>query len=267
MRKDFVARYGPWAVIAGASEGIGEQFAAHLAARGLNLVLIARREEPLRALADRLARDAKIEARVVVLDLGAPDLPARIAAATEGLEVGLLVYNAAASRIGEFTSVPLDVHLRTVDVNCRGPVTLAHALAPAMVARARGGMVFMSSMAASQGTPLVSSYGGTKAFNLVFAESLWEELGPRGVDVIACRAGATRTPGYESSRPGGGIPVMEPAAVVSQVLAALGRGPSMVPGWFNRVTTFIMGRLLPRRMAVRVMGGATRKLYSLPAAR
>jgi short-subunit dehydrogenase len=119
----------------------------------------------------------------------------------------------------------------------------------------------MTSLAASQGNPLLASYAASKAFELVLAEGLWEELRGRGVDVVACRAGATRTAGWEASRPRAEVPLLEADAVARAALDALGRGPSLVPGALNRVAAFALGRLLPRRTSIRLMGRATRRLY------
>ncbi|HKA89504.1 MAG TPA: SDR family NAD(P)-dependent oxidoreductase, partial [Haliangiales bacterium] len=198
---DFAARYGPWAVVAGASEGLGAAFARALAARGLNLVLFARRRDALDALAASLG----VEVRAVALDLAQPDLAAAVADVVGDIDVGLLVYNAAYAPIGAFAELPLADKLRAVDTNCRGPVTLADALAPRLRRRGRGGIVLMSSLAGALGSPLVATYAATKAFNLVLAEGLWDELGQLGIDVIACRAGATRTPNYEASQPVGKV--------------------------------------------------------------
>jgi short-subunit dehydrogenase len=259
---DFREKYGPWALVAGASVGLGAAFATELARRKLNLILLARRAEALEALAARLRAAFGVDVRTVAADLGDDAAAAKIQALAAEHENGLGVYNAAYSKIGPFLDGTLDDHLRTVDVNCRGPVALALALGRPMAARGRGGIVLMSSMAGSQGTPLVATYGASKAFNLVFAEALWDELRARGVDVMACRAGATRTPGFLASQPAGKTPLMDPEPVVRQALDALGHKPSMVPGWFNRFAAFFLGRLLPRRTAVRVMGNATRKLYA-----
>jgi short-subunit dehydrogenase len=261
----FENKYGPWALVAGASVGLGAAFSTALARRGLKLILVARRTEPLEALAARLRAEHGVEVRTVAVDLAAPGVAAQLDALAAEHEIGLGVYNAAHSTIGAFLDGALDDHLRTVDVNCKGPVQLAWALGRKMAARGRGGLVLMSSLTAAQGTPLIATYGATKAFNLVFAEGLWDELRSAGVDVIACRAGATRTPNYEASQPQGKVPIMEPAPVVEEALDALGRAPSMVPGLTNRLATFFMSRLIPRRWAVRIMGNATRKLY-LPRA-
>ena len=261
---DFVARYGPWALVAGASEGLGAEFARQLAARGLNVLLVARRAEPLEVLATELRQQHRIEARIAVVDLSDRELPTQLAAVVGDLEIGLVVYNAAHSLVGPFLDQELAGLLRTLDVNCRGPVVLSHVLGQQMAQRGRGGIVLMSSMAATQGVPLVATYAATKAFNLVLAEGLWEELGRVGVDVVACRAGATRTPAYERSQPQGsagkGI-LGEPGPVVTAALQALGRHPSVVPGWVNRFAAGLLGHLLPRRTAIQIMAKATRSMY------
>jgi short-subunit dehydrogenase len=262
---EFRRRYGKWALVAGASEGLGAEFARQLAARGLHIVLVARRAELLAQLADEI-RATGVEVITVALDLGAPDLEQRLRSATRDLEVGLVVYNAAYSLIGAFLEQDLEEKLRVLDVNCRGPLVAAHTFGVPMAARGRGGIVLMSSLAGMQGSPHLSTYAASKAFNLVLGEGLWEELGKRGVDVLTCRAGATRTPNYVASKPrSAGAPVMEPAAVAAEAIAALGRRkPSMIPGFANRAAALFMG-LLPRRAAIRMMGNATRKMYrSLP---
>ena len=259
---DFRARYGPWALVAGASEGLGAEFAIQLAARGLHLVLVARRLDRLEALADELRRRHGVEVRCVALDLSERDLVGPLRAATDGLEVGLVVYNAALSLIGPFLERDLDQSLRVVDLNCRGPLSLSHLYGQPMAARGRGGILLMSSLAGTQGTPLLAAYSASKAFNLVFAEALWDELRGSGVDVLACRAGATRTPNFEATQPAGSkAPVMESGAVVREALASLGRTPSMVPGLQNRLAAFALQRVLPRAFAVATMGRTLRKMY------
>jgi uncharacterized protein len=257
----FRERYGPWALVAGASAGLGEAFARALAGRGLHLLLLARRGTELETLAAELRQQHAVEVRTEAMDLALPTLGERVERLAAGTEVGLLVYNAAFSVIGPFVDRPLEDQLRVIDVNCRGPVILAHRLGRAMAAKGHGGIVLMTSLAASQGGPLLASYAASKAFNLVLAEGLWAELRARGVDVVGCRAGATRTPGYASSQPKRAISLMEPEPVVERALSALGRGPSVVPGALNAFAAFLLGRLLPRRTAIRVMGRATHQLY------
>jgi short-subunit dehydrogenase len=266
--RDLRARYGPWAVVAGASEGLGAAFARRLAAGGLSLVVVARRQGLLEELARELSSDYGVEVLPVALDLGLPDAAATLLERLRDLEVGLLIYNAALSPIGPFLDQALDEKLRALDLNCRTPLALVHALGRAMRSRGRGGILLMSSMSGLQGSPWISSYAATKAFDLVLAEGLWEELGAEGIDVLACCAGATRTPGYEASAAGAAATqgsrlapaVMEPEDVVEEALAALGNAPSLVPGRGNRLAGLLMSRLLPRRMAIRIMGKSTRTL-------
>lgn len=258
----FRERYGTWALVAGASVGLGEAFARALAQRGLNLLLVARHQEALDLLAADLRSKHAVEVRCWAGDLGRPDLAEVAGSLIAGLDLGLLVYNAAASAIGPFLEHPLDQHLKVVDVNCRGPLVLAHVVGAAMAKRGRGAIVLMTSTAGSQGGPWITSYAASKAFNLILAEGLWDELGQHGIDVVACRAGATATPGYAASKPRPSrVPLLSPDFVAEKALAALGRGPSVVPGFFYRWSAFVMNRLMPRRMAIRIMGQATRKLY------
>jgi len=257
----FRDRYGPWALVAGASAGLGEAFARRLAAEGLNLLLVARREDALSRLATALRAAHGVEAVAAPMDLARPDLGDAVAALAADREIGLLVYNAAHSAIGPFVDRPLDEHVRVLDVNCRGPLLLAHRLGGAMARRGRGGILLMASLAGGQGNPFLASYAASKAFDIVLAEGLWAELRGRGVDVLACRAGATRTPGYAASRPKRSVPLMEPDDVAAGALAALGRGPTAVAGGLNKVAAFLFSRLLPRRASIAIMGRATRRLY------
>jgi hypothetical protein len=256
----FTQKYGPWAVVAGASEGMGAQFARQLSARGLKVVLIARREQVLTELAATLPNESKC----LPLDLASPEAASRIAEFTADLDVGLLVYNAALSPIGPFVETTLADNLRAIDVNVKTPTALAHHFAPRLVKRGRGGLVLLSSLTAFQGSPFVSTYGATKSFNLSLAEGLWAELRGQGVDVLSVCAGATATPNLlkatRSAPPG----MQQPEDVVREALNALGAGPVLIPGRFNRFASFLMRRLLPRRATIQIMADQTRKLQLPP---
>jgi short-subunit dehydrogenase len=262
----FRARYGPWALIAGGSVGLGGEFARQLAARGLNLILVARRTEPLEECAKGLRAEYPVEVRTVALDLGSPDLLPALSGALAGIDIGLLVYNAAVSPVGRFLEQALAEKLHALDVNCRAPIVLAHELGRAMAARRRGGIILVSSLAGLQGSALIATYAATKAYDLVLGEGLWDELREDGVDVLAFCAGATRTPNYEASRQRRtsrfAPAVMEAEPVVSEALAALGKQPSGIAGRGNRLASFIMTRLMPRRFAVETMGRTTRAMYA-----
>ena len=260
----FHAHYGPWAVVAGASAGLGAEFATQLAARGLNLVLIARRKELLDELSAKLTREYAIEVQPLELDLAREDAGAVVEAATSDIEVGLLVYNAALSMIGPYLQTSLQDHLDEVAINCRAPLTLSYILGQKMVKRRRGGIVLMSSLSSSQGSALITNYTATKAYNRLLAEGLWEELRTQGVDVIACSPSAVSTPNYIASAPRSGrisASTMTPHAVVSETLVALGKQPVIIPGWSNRLANVFMQRVLPHKTAIKLMGRVMRGMY------
>jgi uncharacterized protein len=254
----FARRYGPWALVAGASEGIGAAFATALARRGLDLVLVARRAEPLSALAASLPV-ATVE---VTADLATPGgLDAVVAAGAER-EVGLVVCNAAYSAIGQFLTLDPAQTRRAVDLNCWAPLALAHAYLPAMVRRGRGGLVVMSSVAGQQGAPSIAVYAATKAFGAVLAEGLWAELRGTGVDVLACVAGAVRTPGLARAMRHEAPGTVGPDLVAEAALRALGRRPRTVPGALMKVSSALVTRVLPRRAAITLIGRSTTGLSS-----
>jgi short-subunit dehydrogenase len=263
--RDFVSRYGPWAVVAGASEGIGAAFSENLAARGLSLILVARRAAPLEALAAEIRGRHGVEVRVLPLDLGSEEAVAAMQAATEGLELGLLVYNAAYSPIGAFLDVGVEEHFKAIRVNVHGPLRFSHHFGRRFAARGKGGIILMSSMSGFQGTAMVANYAATKAYDTVLAEGLWYELRQRGVDVLACIAGATLTPNYELitediPRKGLARP-MPPDEVATQALEDLGSTPSAVSGRRNRFASVLLTRLLRRRSAIETVSKETVRLY------
>ena len=258
----FPRRYGPWALITGASHGLGAEFARQLAALGLNVVLVARSADELQARADELERTASVRTRAVPLDLSQDDAVERLIAATADLEVGLLVNNAGISIVGPFLSLDPDFLDRQISVNNRASLLLARHYGEQMVRRGHGGIINLSSGSALHGTPWSASYCGTKAFNLMVAEALWYELRPRGVDVLGWQAGATRTPGFLGNNPGhsGLVPVRDARPAVTEALRALGRRPSVADGRLNRLGYAVMG-MLPRSLAVRLLGRSMSDMF------
>jgi len=259
----FLDRYGPWALVAGSSEGLGAAWATALADRGLNLVVCGRRPAPLEAFAAALRARAGVEVRAVVCDLASPDAAPALEAATCGIEVGLLVYNAALSPIGPFLDQDASRLAATISTNCATPVLLANSFGRAMRARGRGGIVLMGSLSGLQGSARLATYAATKAFTLVLAEGIARECRPAGVDVLACIAGATRTPGYLATRAPGTRPPpgeLAPDVVVRSALDALGRRAFVIPGAMNRFSAFVLTRLLPRKIAVEIISRNTEGL-------
>jgi hypothetical protein len=263
MGDPFRERYGPWAIVAGAAVGLGAEWARQIAGRGISVVLVDRDREALEATARRIADTTGVETRALVVDLARPDVADAIVAATAGRELGLLVYNAAIGTVSPFLDIPPANVQAMLDVNCRAPMLLVHALAPAMVARRRGGIVLMSSMSGNFGSSQLAVYAATKAFDLVLGDALWAELRDHGVDVLTVQPGSTRTPGWQSSQlpelQGPGPHVMEPDVVVSEALAALGVEPNVVPGDMNRQGAQMLATM-PRRQAIELMSGITKDL-------
>ena len=253
----FAEKYGPYALVAGGSYGLGAAFAEALARRGVNLVLLARQEDRLMATAERLRQSHGVEVVAVVADMGDIDAVTERVRAL-GVPIGLLVYDAAAAPIGRFEDVTDDQLAQVAAVNVRAPLLLVKLLSAPMIERGRGGIVLMSSLAGSQGSPNIAAYAATKAFTTVLAEGLWSELKPRGVDVLACVAGAILTPGYQQAESAKAAPgTLSAEAVAEQALKALGTGPIVVPGAVNKIGRFVLTRLLSRRAAIALMSQNT----------
>ncbi|MEZ5502067.1 MAG: SDR family NAD(P)-dependent oxidoreductase [Halioglobus sp.] len=257
--------YGPWALIAGGSEGIGLCFARLLAAAGINLVLLARREEPLLVAQRQLRGDFPVEVRIRTLDLSAPGLEEQLAGITDNLDIGLLIYNAGAMHgAGLFLDTPLAQARKLIGLNCTGPVTFCHHLGNHLRRRGRGGILLMSSMSGLTGGAYIATYAATKAFEIVLAESLWAELAPGGLHVLGLVAGATDTPAMTASGvrfdPGH---AMDPMLVAREGLAHLPYGPLHVAGDSNRqVAPLLRGE--DRRQSVALMSAGSAALYGLP---
>ena len=253
----FKEKYGPYALIAGGSYGLGAAFAEAIARRGVNLVLVARDEVRLKATAAHLRETYGIDVIALAADMADFDNVKRRIGALD-VSIGLLVYDAAFAPIGLFENTSEDHLALAAAVNVKGPLLLTKLLSAPMIERQRGGIVLMSSLAGGQGSPHLAAYAATKSFNAILAEGLWKELKPHGIDVLACCAGAILTPGYqqaEKAKPAPGT--MKAADVAERTLNALGRGPIVVPGAVNKVGRFVLTRLVSRRAAIAIMSKNT----------
>jgi hypothetical protein len=258
----FLHRYGPTALVTGASSGIGAAFARKLAARGFGLVLVARRKDRLDALAAELGAAHGVSTRVVEVDLAEPEFQAILDDATRDLDIGLVVNNAGFGDKGPFLDRDLTVYLEMLAVNCRAPLIIAHTFGRRLAQRGRGGMIFTSSTAAFQGTPWTAHYAATKGYDLLLAEGLFHELREAGVDVLALCPGATDTEGpkrtgVDASKVPVGI--MDPAVVADEALAGLGRDAIVIPGLVNRLGHLAV-RLTPRKIASQLAGRMIRRV-------
>jgi short-subunit dehydrogenase len=252
-------RYGDWALVTGASSGIGAAFAEALARDGVSLVLTARRAERLRELAAKLEQERGVATRVVALDLCEPDAAVRLVAAVDDLEIGFAVLNAGFGHIGRFEVADEERLVAMLDVHCKAPLVLAHRLLPRMRQRGRGAIVLTGSLAAKQPLPLHATYAASKAFVELFGEALWAELRGTGVDVLVVEPGTTET---EFQRGAGEIAHAgeSPERVVEVALAALGAQPSVAIGWWRWLRGNLGMRLLPRSLlALAAKGVAERQ--------
>lgn len=247
----FVDRYGPWAVVTGASDGIGRAFAGHLAAAGVSVVLVARRREVLQALATELERRHGVATEVVAADLATRAGREAVEDATRGRDVGLLVASAGFGTSGPFLAGDLDVELGMIDVNCGALLAQSHHFAERFAERGRGGLVLLSSLVAFQGVPRAANYAATKAYVQTLAEALRVELKPHGVDVLACAPGPVDSAFATRAHMQMGATVT-PEAVAEGALAALGRRTTVAPGALSKLLTSSL-RTLPRAGRVRVM--------------
>jgi uncharacterized protein len=258
----FVETYGPWAVVAGASEGVGAGFAAAVAKEGVNVVLLARRQGVLDDVAARIRDESGVETRAVAVDLAAPSATEAVADVTRDLGVGLLMYCAGADpNYQPFLTNPVGVATAMVQRNCTTPVQMCHHFAGSMAVKGRGGIIVLSSGAGFVGAPNMVIYGGTKAFDVVFTEALWAELHPQGVHVLSLVLGETDTPALRRLRaergfvddadvPLPGVTTVD--EVVGDALARLPHGPSFMVGEQLRAGLQMLGGM-PRNDAVELM--------------
>ncbi len=242
-------RYGDWALVTGASAGIGAAFARAFARDGVNVALVARREDRLRALAREIEKGCGVATRVIAADLARPEGVRAALAAVEDVEVSILVNNAGFGYVGRFEAQDAARLGEMVQLHCAAPVALTAALLPPMRARGRGAVVFTGSVSGCQPLPLHALYSATKSFDNFLAEALWAELAGSGVDVLALLPGSTETEfqdvAQELPHPGA-----SPEEVVEAALDALGHQPSVIPGWFDWLRANAAMRVPPRSLLV-----------------
>ena len=252
-------KYGDWAIVTGASSGIGLELATQLAAAGFNLILNARNEARLLTVEQQL-KSHNIAIKSVVADLSDKEGVEKIIQATQGLKIGLLINNAGFGTSGSFVDASLDLEVNLLRVNCEAVLALTHFFAKQFKQQGRGGIIFLSSLVAFQGVPYAANYAASKAYIQTFAEALAVELKPFGVDVLAAAPGPVETGFGQRANM-----IMDNAMLPEQlgvpILAALGKQTNVVPGLLSKVLTYAL-RTAPRFMKVKimqkVMGGFTK---------
>ena len=255
---DWHTKYGPWALVTGASSGIGRSFALGAARRGLHVVLAARREERLREVAEACQQHG-VETLIVPIDLAQEGAAATLHRACADLEIGLLINNAGFGDFGNFMDLDVTAHGNMVRVNCLMPVQLTSYFLKPMLDRKRGGMVMLSSMVGFKATPHFSLYSATKAFDRWFGAALYDEVKGAGIDVLTICPGLTDTEFFENARGRTRLfPVGKPETVAEEGLRYLGRRRVHVVGWFNKVLVVMMERWVPSRWAYPMVGWVAR---------
>lgn len=260
----FNKKYGSWALIAGAAEGLGEAFSMELAKRKMNLMMVDKQAEKMTILADRLEKEFNIQTVCIQIDLSRIDSSEKIIKVTEQMDCRILIYVAAFSRVKSFlnnSELEIDQY---IDINCRTQTKLVHAFALKLKKEGGGGILLMSSLAGLIGMQLITPYAATKAFAWNLAEALHHELKPYKIDVMACIAGATSTPAYLSSSPKYGYfkpQIMKPKDVAAEALKQLGKKALFIAGFSNRLNYFFLTRLLPRQLASSIANRVLARMY------
>jgi len=256
--KEFKRKYGNYALVTGASSGIGAEFAKQLASMGINLVLVARRKNKLEELASTLKGKYNVSVKTIVLDLLDENAIEILVSETEGLEISLLIPNAGLEVHGNFVKNSLEMESNTIKLNALIPMQLAHIYGGKMAQRKRGGIIFVSSTFGHQSVPYFANYSATKAYVLSIGQALNYELKSQGVDVTVLSPGLTKT---EMTQDMQGMnfkkmPIVEMGVepVVKRALNALGKKQAVIPGIRNNVMD-IMGKFTtPRWMLTNMFG-------------
>lgn len=268
MTTKFQQKYGPYALVFGASAGIGEEFARQLAERGLNLILVARRKEKLDALATKLQTAHKVQVGVAALDLASEGAASKLMQLTADIDIGLVVLNAGILTAGPFLSGVLEQELNLVRLNVTSVVEMSHRFGNRLRTRGGGGMILVSSVAGYGAFPYQANYAASKAYVASFGLAVHEELISEHIDVVVLAPGPTKTEGFVGAE---GIdfgklplPTSEPAPVVQAALNGLGRKAIVIPGVMNRISDALGKYVLPRTTSARTFGKILAKALTTP---
>lgn len=255
---DFTHRYGPYALVTGASEGIGEAFAENLAKSGINVVLVARREDVLHKLAARLESQYGVLCPVVGVDLSKSEEIDKMFRITDALEIGLVVCNAGFGTAGNFLDSDFEIEMNMLNVNCVALTKMTYHMGRKLKARGRGGLILLSSILAMQGVPRSAHYSATKAYVHALAEALQEEWKKTGVDLLITAPGPVAT-GFASRSKMEIGKAASPAVVAKESLAAIGHQKVIYPGWLAKLMAFSLSTA-PRSVRIKIMGAIMRNM-------
>jgi len=259
-----LSKYGEWALIAGAAEGIGKAYCEYLAGKKINIILLDVKEEGAYALSQKLKEKYHIRTECVYIDLANENSVSQIVSALKNKNCRLVVYNAAYGPVKKFYQNTPEELDRYLNVNCRTPIHLIRQLITLWDSKP-GAFVLMSSLAGLFGAQLVAPYSATKAFDINLGEALYYELKPKNIDVLVCCAGATDTPNFRDTQPDLSIfpkpHVGQPKTIPAEAFKHLGRKPEHIAGFQNRINYFFLSRILPRKTASKIFNRTMMSLY------
>lgn len=253
-------KYGNWALITGASSGIGKAFSKYLAGLGMDLILVARNEKKLENLGKELKNKYNIDCLSIPLDLTKENFIEELNESVGSREVGILINNAGYGSSGNFTEIDTRHEIDMVKLNCLAPIILTHHFSKQMLERKKGAIIFLGSVAGLTPIPMMATYSATKAFNEFMGSSLWYELKQHNIDVLSLNPGGTKTGFQRIANTTTGPFVRLPEDVVHTAFKALGKKPSVVDGYPNKVTAFL-SKLFSKKLVVSISGRVANKLY------
>jgi hypothetical protein len=258
------SKYGGWALITGASSGIGAEYSERLGKMGFNLILTARREERLRELSDKIKKNYDVDIQIVKADLSNEDEVYRLIEEVGDKDIGMLINNAGYGSTGDFTNNDKDFEINMVKLSCVTPTILTHHYSRKMKERGGGAIIFLGSVVAIQPVPMMSTYSASKAFNAYLGDALWYELRKYNIDVLSVNPGGTKTEFQRIASIDGGPFVRTAEDVAKTTFKALGRKPSVVDGFPNKMTSFFT-KFMPRKLQVSIAGNVASKMYNAKA--
>lgn len=255
-------KYGKWALVTGASAGIGEAYCFELAKLGYSIVLVARRAEKMKAIASKIEKLFSVETLVISVNLADEGFLDKIIAKTKDLEIGILVSNAGFGKGGKFIELDQSKMSEMVKLNCVAPTILVHHFAKEMAKRKCGAIIHLASVVAYQAVPYYAVYSATKAFNLIFGESLWYELKENGIDSLVVSPGSTKSEFRQVAEIPENPNGMEAEEVVKISLKKLGKRSSIATGFINKLPEFF-SRILPRRFWIKIVADRSKENVGL----
>ena len=262
-REEMREKYGPWAVVAGGCTGMGKSWSEEIAKWGIDVIIMSRNITSATTTSKELSAKYNIKSKAIAADLSL-DNTDLFKTLTKDNDIGLLVYNAAGVEVGTFAETSLESHNLEVNINVNGVLQATSPFVKKLVGEQRpGGIIIMSSMSCIQGTGYVGNYAATKAWDKIFAHSLWAELSSQNIDVSSCVAGSTTTPNYlKIAHTRNKFIEMPSSEVTSECLAAMVNGmPSTVPGTLNKIVNFLFSSVVPVTTTLKEFTKETRVLF------